>query len=1084
MSDSNFYMTKDYSKMLLNLIFPINSGLTQSEILEKAIPIYKDELGCESVCFIDKENHAGEDFIIPEVLDSKFQNPEFFNKLFYEEHIGERFSFDHLNDFNYYAFQLTAFGWLILITEYQLSKLLLNNFQKPLIYLNNVLELAAKTKSSQRIEEKLNVHTELVNEILSGIIITNLDGSLFYLNKVAKKWTGIGDSNLKDYKIFDIEENFKDQDEQKWLDHVEELKQIDDLKVEGEIIHVETDQITFADVSLKYFSMDNQEFIIANLIDTTEKINSKNKLQEELELQDLLLKIAGNYLNINYERIEETVQQSLSEIGSYVNADRVYIFDYNFKTETCSNTFEWCASDISAEINNLQDIPIEFFPEWIEKHQKKEAFVIENVGELPDTGEQGLKAILSAQHIKSLITLPMFDGDHLMGFVGFDSVFQYKKYTTREIRLLSLFSHMLVNIQIRKQWENNFRTQRDRYRSLINDVNLGLIEVDKDFKIKFVNENFCKLLGYEAHELSDQNCLTTFFEPKVQSDLYDNLISLKEGENISLELSPFDKQKRKKPVFISICVLIDKFNNTKGYLGSLVDLEDQKAIEKNLKIAKDKAEIASKAKETFLANISHEMRTPLHIINGTLNEVLKTDLDSEQSYLLGRGNLASVHLLNLVNNILDIAKINSEEIHLNYRPDILYKTTNEVFNMLRPLAKDNQIDFNFHFNLDSKAKLIFDAQKLNQVLINLISNAIKFTKDGSVDFHVDAVKELTTFTILRFRIKDTGIGMTEEFQKDLFENFKREVDFGIINEHGTGLGMPISKRLISLMGSEIKVKSKKYKGSEFYFDLKFKKVLIDEDEKHDDQNFKNIAGKHILVVEDNLMSQFLISRKLKRQGALISKCDDGQEAIDILEKKSFDILLIDNQMPNLNGLETVKIIREKLNLNVPIVIITANVFSGDLNKFKRYTIEGFIYKPFKDDILFATLHKVLDTKSIISKPESSVKDSGKLYTRERFMEAADNDMQFLNELMETFQIIIDEALENMKLNMVLENQEALLRVLHKIKPSLIDLKLTDAVLKIRNIEKKDITTYHEASKDFEEIYSVLRKIKSEVKEFS
>ncbi|MBZ9777413.1 response regulator [Psychroflexus sp. CAK8W] len=1066
----------------MNLIVNVDSKLTHQQILEKIIPIYEDEIGCEAVCFINNDICIGDQFIIPDSLNQKHQNPEFFTKLHNGNFAKEKFAYDNFNDLHYYAYQLSELGWLILIDKYQLSDVLLENFNKPIIYLKSKLELACKTKSTNQLEKRLDTQSELVNEILSGVIIVKLDGSLFYLNKIAKKWTGIDDENLNDFKIFDIEENFKDHEEHKWLEHVEELKLVDDLKVEGEIRNVRNNKITFTDVSLKYFSINNKEFIIANLIDTTEKLSSKKKLGEEIELQDLLLKIAGKYLNINYSKIEETIQKSLGEIGTYIDADRVYIFDYNFKTETCSNTFEWCAKNISPEKDNLQDIPIKFFPEWIEKHRKKEPFIIDNIDELPDSGEQGLKAILSAQNIKSLITLPMLEGDNLLGFVGFDSVYDFKKYSTREIKLLSLFSHMLVNIQVRKQWENNFMTQRNRYRSIINNVNLGLIEVNKDFEIKFVNENFCNLLNYNAEELMNVNSLNTFLDSDAQLNLYEKLISLKEGENISLELRLFNKQKIQKPVFISICALIDKFNQTKGYLGSLIDLEEQKTIEQDLKTAKDKAEIASRAKETFLANISHEMRTPLHIINGTLSEVLKTDTNEHQSFLLKRGNLASNHLLNLVNNVLDIAKINSDEIQLIYKIESLYKTTEEVYNMLKPLADDKQIIFNFHFNLNLEVQFLFDAQKLNQVLINLISNAIKFTDNGSVDFYISQVNDCNKYSTIRFVIQDSGIGMTHDFKKDLFESFKREINFNVNAESGTGLGMPISKRLIKLMGSEIKVKTKKNYGSEFYFDLKLKKVFTETDPKNNKFDFENIAGKNILVTEDNLISQFLIEKKLKRQGANISKCNDGLEAIKLLKKQSFDLLLIDMQMPNLNGLETVKIIREELELEVPIVVITANVYSRDINKFKKYNIKDFVLKPFKDEDLYSSVSRVLEEKSSMLIPENDLKNTEETYLTETLLEIADDDIEFFNELKEIFQATIKETLIDMKLNMRQKNSEAILKILHKIKPSLIDLKQTDAVSRIRSIEQKDIKSYHEISENIEDIFKILTVLYSEIKD--
>ena len=1076
-------MKKNTFETVMKLFVDVDLNLTYQQILQKIIPVYKNQLRCDFVYFYDSYYHDAKRFIYPDSAFSKLQNPEFFDHLDSGVYAREKFVYDHYCNLHYYAFQLPEFGWLVLINKYQLSEALLRHLQKPINYLTSKLALASKIKANEKLVNRLNTHTELVNEILSGIIIVNMDGSLFYLNRIAKKWTGIDDENFSEYKISDIEDNFRGHARQTWSEHIEELKQVDNLKVEGRIRNIQNDRITFTDASLKYFSINHREFVIANLIDTTEQLISKKKLSEETELQDLLLRIAGDYLNINYSKIEQSIQRSLGELGSYVNADRVYIFDYDFKNETCSNSFEWCANGISPEIDNLQDVPIKFFPEWIEKHKKKEPFIINNVDELPDSGEQGLKAILSAQHIKSLITLPMLDGEHLLGFVGFDSVYSFKKYSTREIKLLSLFSHMLVNIHLRKQWENNFRTQRKRYISIINDVNIGLMELDHELNIRFINNHLCNLLGYQEHELIHLNCLETFLDEESQGSIYNKLLSIKEGENITLELYPYTKEKVKKPFMMSMCRLENKSGKIKGFLGTFIDLANQKSIEKNLIKAKEKAEIASKAKETFLANISHEMRTPLHIINGTVSEVLKTQLDKEQSYLLQRGNFASVHLLNLVNNVLDIAKIKSDEIYLDYKCHILYNSTKEVYEMLKILANDNQIDLNLHFNLKKESEYLYNAQKLNQVLINLISNAIKFTKEGSVDIYIEAVKDFEAYSVINFKVKDTGIGMSKEFQSELFENFKTENNFGFITQNGTGLGMPISKKLVNLMGGEITVQSKKNRGSEFSFDLRLKKVSTIIDDQELERDDVNLEGKHLLVVEDNLMSQVLIKKKLKRLGANISLSNDGLEAIEILKEKGYDLILVDMQMPNLNGLETAKVIREDLQLKTPIIVITANVFSRDIDKFKSYDIEDYVLKPFKDEELFNSITKALNIESSNLSNKISSKKVKKLYSTERLLEVVNGDVKFLNELIITFQTILKETLSEMQEYIDSGNLEALLRLQHKIKPSLIDLEVYDVVTEIKALEQRNISSFNEAKENFEEIYKILKKLYSQLKDF-
>lgn len=191
------------------------------------------------------------------------------------------------------------------------------------------------------------------------------------------------------------------------------------------------------------------------IMDRTAEYSSKETLAQELRLQETLIDIASTYINLDTKDLENTINRSLEKMGLFVSADRAYIFDYDFVKETTSNTFEWCNTGIDPEIDNLKDVPIEFIPHWIEYHRKNEAFYVPNIQELEDDGEGGLRSILEPQGIKSLMAIPMLDGDELVGFVGFDSVMDYHIYSEKEKRLLFLFGQMLINIRNRQKWEIN-----------------------------------------------------------------------------------------------------------------------------------------------------------------------------------------------------------------------------------------------------------------------------------------------------------------------------------------------------------------------------------------------------------------------------------------------------------------------------------------------------------------------------------------------------------------------------------------------------------------------------------------------------
>ena len=244
---------------------------------------------------------------------------------------------------------------------------------------------------------------------------------------------------------------------------------------------------------MKYVVVNGIGYIIANSRDITERKLAEDTIRQQLKMQDILIRISTIYININLDKVEEVIQDSLKELAEFVGADRAYIFDYDLADNTTSNTYEWCSDGILPEIDQLKKMSLEELPYFFGKHKQGEELCINDVNELTDNAPGSLRAGLEMQGIKSLISIPMMTAGKLIGFVGFDSIKQKHIYTDKEKNLLEVFSQMLVNITERKRSESFLILQEEKYRNIISNMNLGIIEVDKDENILYAtpSRNCC-----------------------------------------------------------------------------------------------------------------------------------------------------------------------------------------------------------------------------------------------------------------------------------------------------------------------------------------------------------------------------------------------------------------------------------------------------------------------------------------------------------------------------------------------------------------------------------------------------------------
>jgi two-component system, sensor histidine kinase and response regulator len=539
-----------------------------------------------------------------------------------------------------------------------------------------------------------------------------------------------------------------------------------------------------------------------------------------------------------------------------------------------------------------------------------------------------------------------------------------KKISERTASLEAVNAQLQQEIADRRRALEALRASEVRYRNILESIEDGYFEVDLRGTFVFFNDALCKMHDYSKEEMAFMNN-RQYMDARNAKIVYEafNKVYRTRKPNREIQYEALTKNGAKKFLESSVSLIESDSGKPVGFRGMVRDITARKNAEAQIQAAKEAAEAATRSKSEFLANMSHEIRTPMNGIIGMYNLLLSTHLDPEQSDYVQTGKRSADSLLSLLNDILDFSKIEAGRMELETLDFDLRVAMEEVVELPAMHAHQKGLDFAYHVHFDVPSLLRGDPGRLRQIIINLTSNAIKFTKEGEVTLRVYPQAETDHQVKLRFEVQDTGIGIAQTDQARLFNSF-HQVDASTTRIYGgTGLGLAICKQLSQLMGGQIGVESNVGKGSTFWFTADFgkqprsdeKPLLVPE----------AIRGKRILLVDDSQTNLDILTSYLQAWGCLCDTARGGDMALSLMHAVTkvgapFDLLITDMRMPRMDGAELgLCVQRDPALKGTAMVMLTSQGLRGEAAKMKSIGFTAYLTKPIRRSQLFDCLVTVV-----------------------------------------------------------------------------------------------------------------------------
>ncbi|AUB81205.1 PAS domain S-box protein [Candidatus Thiodictyon syntrophicum] len=530
------------------------------------------------------------------------------------------------------------------------------------------------------------------------------------------------------------------------------------------------------------------------------------------------------------------------------------------------------------------------------------------------------------------------------------------------------FVALIQDVTERRRAAEALRESEEKFRLAFDNANTGMCLVDLGGRLFQVNDKMTAIFGYAKAELEGMtvNDLAYPDDLGLSPQFIDHAVH-GTGDSASFEKRYRHRQGRLIIGEVASSLVRDAQGQPRYFISQVQDITDRKHAERELAQARDAAETANRAKGEFLAHMSHEIRTPMNVVLGLAQVLNREPLTPTQRDMVGRIQTAGQSLLVIINDILDLSKIEAEQLRLEPRPFVLGALLERIDTMMAPGARAKGLVLRVAAAPAVPGALLGDALRLEQVLLNLIGNAVKFTERGQVTLAVRLLRTEPAAVRLRFRVQDTGIGIAAEALERLFTPFT-QAEEGITRRFGgTGLGLAISKRLVALMGGEIGVASRVGEGSTFLFELSLARASAADGVLAPvaplggavlRPTAPRLAGAHFLLVDDSAMNRDLVERALALEGATATLAADGQQALQVLSSRPgvFDAVLMDVRMPVMDGLTATRLIRAELGLtDLPVIALTAGVLAEEREAARAAGVNAFLPKPLDLEQLTAVL---------------------------------------------------------------------------------------------------------------------------------
>jgi signal transduction histidine kinase/FixJ family two-component response regulator len=648
-----------------------------------------------------------------------------------------------------------------------------------------------------------------------------------------------------------------------------------------------------------------------------------------------------------------------------------------------------------------------------------------------------------------------------------------------------------------KKTNLELNTTSTRLSTLISSLNSGILLEDKNRRILVTNEEFCSIFGILAKpsDLVGIDCSGSAEQSKhlikdPEKFVLDVYQIVQERKIITDEEIHFVDGRVFERDFIPIYLEEEYL----GHLWEYRDVTEKKEAEKELIRAREEAEESRRLKQKFLANMSHEIRTPMNGVVGIVHFLERTSLDDTQKNYLNILKDSSEHLLHIINDILDVSKLEEGKLILSETPVQFDSIIEGVLQNVKSRADDKNLDIKV-IGLDIfDSPLLTDPVRVRQILLNLLSNAIKFTHKGSIGIDCTTISKTKNHHTFNLKVWDTGIGIPEESRDKIFAAFDQSSLNTTTLYGGTGLGLNIVKELVEKLEGDIEVESELNKGSSFNITLSLSTVEIEtaifDDFQSLSEQSEHLNGKNILVVDDHHVNFDIANEMLSTWGASVEYAENGKRAIEELQEKKIDLILMDMQMPVMDGIEATLYIRS-LNSDkskVPIIAMTAATLPEEREKCLQSGMNDYISKPYNPSILIEIISSQLGIESDLIETTTEASDSiktARLYDLTYLKDLSGNNEPFILEMINSFQNDMPELMEEMLLSFSDKNLNKLGIAAHKAKSMASYLgtnKIREHIVNIENLLDSDGDS-DAIQYELELSESLLKKVIKELKEF-